>query len=249
MGFGDSLKKWAQSKATEMLTAEGQKREDAAASADSAERQAKSDVGEQLLRTAFPKLGEWSDQQEANRVASEAAKEQERREEIASLPVATVQLTTTGWAVGQWSGPLHLSWEDIAPDEPDPDNPDSDPYVSRPMAWIELFSPDGARPSLGGHELVHWGFQVPGHTGDGTYDLVAIAREREAAGAALTYEEWAMDFADSEDSSFYFYADAGPSSVTVADGGQRLSVTISMSGAIGEQHATAEISRAAPAAG
>ena len=63
-------------------------------------------------------------------------------------------------------------------------------------------------------------------------------------GAALTYEEWAMEFADSDDSSFYFYADAGPSTVTVADDGKQLSVTISMSGAIGEQFATAQINSA-----
>ena len=31
MGFGDSLKKWATSKATELLTADSQKRSDAAA--------------------------------------------------------------------------------------------------------------------------------------------------------------------------------------------------------------------------
>jgi len=112
-----------------------------------------------------------------------------------------------------------------------------------PLAWIELFSEDTARPDLGGHQLVHWGFQIPGYHGDGTYDLVAIAREREAAGAALTYEEWVMDFADTDDSSFYFYAEAGPSTVTVADGGRQLSVSISMSGAIGEQFATAQITR------
>ena len=122
----------------------------------------------------------------------------------------------------------------------------SDPYVSKPMLWFELFAEDTARPDLGGHQLVHWGFQIPGYTGDGTYDLTAIAKEREAAGAALTYEEWVMDFADTDDSSFYFYAEAGPSSVTVADGGKRLSITISMSGAIGELHATAEITRTTP---
>ena len=90
MGFGDSLKKWASSKATEMLTADSGKREGAAASADAAEQQAKSDVGEQLLRTAFPKLGEWADKQDADKSAREQAADQERRDEIASLPLATV---------------------------------------------------------------------------------------------------------------------------------------------------------------
>lgn len=243
MGLGDSLKKWAQSKATEMLTADSEKRDNAAASAEAAEQQAKSDVGEQLLRTAFPKVGEWADQQEADKVARERAAEQERRDEIASLPWATVQLSTTGHFAAQWSGRLHLAWNDVEPDAPDPDYPSTDPYASKPLAWIELFADDDMRPELGGHSLVHWGFQIPGYAGDGTYDLTAIARERDAAGAALTYEEWAFDLADSDDSSFYFYVDAGQSSVTVANGGQRLSVTICMSGALGDLTASAEITR------
>jgi hypothetical protein len=50
-----------------------------------------------------------------------------------------------------------------------------------------------------------------------------------------------MDFANSHDSSFYFYPDAGQSTATVADGGKELSVTVAMSGAIGDLTATAEI--------
>jgi len=239
MGLGDSLKKWATSKATEMLTADGQKRSDAAASADSAEQQAKSDVGEQLLRAAFPKLGEMADKQEATRVSREQAEEQERRDEIASLPLAAVQLSVTGHVTGEWSGQLHWAWNDVSPNEPDA----TDPYADRPLVWFELFSEDTARPDLGGLSLTHWSFQIPGYHGDGTYDLTAIAREREAAGAAPEYLEWAMDFANSDDSSFYFYVDAGQSSVTVSEGGKRLSAVIAMSGALGELTATATITR------
>ena len=119
MGFGDSLKKFAQSKVTELLTADSDKRADAAASAEAAEAQAKNDLGETLLRTAFPKLGEFADKQEANRVAREEAQEQERRDEIAELPVATVQLAVTGHVTAEWSGPLHLAWNDVTPGEPD----------------------------------------------------------------------------------------------------------------------------------
>lgn len=237
MGFGDNLKKWAQSRATELLTADSQKREDAAASAEAAEQQAKSDLGETLLRTAFPKLGEMADRQEANRVAREQAQEQERRDEIAALPTASVQLSVTGHVTAQWSGPLHVAWNDVEPGEPDA----TDPYASRPLAWVELFAEDEQRPDLGGMLLSHWGFQIPGYAGDGTYDITAIAREREAAGAALTYEEWAMDFANADDASFYFYADAGQSSVTVTEGGKHLAVVMAMSGAIGELTATATI--------
>jgi hypothetical protein len=239
MGFGDNLKKWAQSKATEMLTADSDKRADAAASADAAESQAKSDLGETLLRTAFPKLGEMADKQEADRLARQQAEEQERRDEIAALPLATVQLSVTGHVTAQWSGRLHLAWNDVTPSEPD----STDPYADRPMVWVELYSEDGARPDLAGLQLTHWGFQIPGYAGDGTYDLTAIAREREAAGAALTYEEWAMDFANADDASFYFYAESGPSSVTVSEGGRKLALLVGMSGAIGDLTATATISR------
>jgi hypothetical protein len=243
MGLGDLAKKWAKDKATELLSADGGKSQDAGSRADATETQAKQQVGEQLLRTAFPKLGEWQDSQEENRRLADEKADRERREEIAALPVAQVELTVTGWATGAWSGPLHLAWNEVPATPPDPEVPDSDPYAARPLLWVELFAEDDARPSLGGHELVHWGFQVPGWTGDGTYDLTAIARERDAAGAALTYEEWVMDFADHDESSFYFYVDAGASHLTVADGGRRLSVVIAMSGAVGELTATAEITR------
>jgi hypothetical protein len=239
MGFGDSLKKWAQAKATELVTADSGKAADAAATADAAETQAKNDLGETLLRTAFPKLGEFADKQEADKVAREREREQQRREEVAALPLASVQLSVTGHVTDQWFGQLHLSWQDVPPNEPDT----TDPYADRPMAWIELHAEDTARPDLGGMLLTHWGFQIPGYAGDGTYDLTAIGKEREAAGAALTYEECAMDFANADDASFYFYPDAGPSTVTVSEGGKKLSVVIAMSGAIGDLTATAMITR------
>jgi hypothetical protein len=243
MGFGDSLKKWATSKATEILTADGQQRDYAAASADAAESEAKSEVGEQLIRTAFPKLGEWSDKQEADKLAREQARDQQERDRIAALPLATVQLSVTGdYAMGQWNGRLHLAWAQLPVEEPDPEYPSSDPYSAKPGVSVDLFAEDAARPAIGGLAMTHWGFQIPGYTGDGTYDLTAIAKEREPA--ALTYEEWAMDFADADDSSAYFYVDAGQSTVTVADDGKKISATIAMSGARGALTATAEITLA-----
>ena len=239
MGLGDSLKKWATSKATELLTADSTKRDDAAASADAAESQAKSDAGEQLLRAAFPKVGEWADKQEADKSARELAKEQEERDEIAALPLAEVQLSVSGHATGQWSGRLHCAWNDISPNEPDT----TDPYSDKPLVWFELFSEDTARPDLGGLLLRHWGFQLPGYHGDGSYDLTAIAQEREAAGAAPEYLEWAMDFDNSDDASFYFHPGAPQSTVAVTEGGTKLSVVIAMSGARGDLTATATISR------
>lgn len=243
MGLGDMAKKWAKDKATELLSADRGTSEAAGSSADATEAQAKRDVGEQLLRTAFPKLGELADQQEAKQQLAEETRERKRREEIATLPLADVDLTVSGWVNGPWSGPLHLAWNEVAGEEPDPEYPSTDPYAPRPLLWVELFSEDGARPSIEGHEVVHWSFQVPGWTGDGTYDLTAIGKERDAAGAALTYEEWGFEFADTDDSTFYFYPDAGASTVTVSGGGTRLSVRVAMSGAIGDLTASAEITR------
>jgi hypothetical protein len=243
MGLGDSIKKWATSKATEILTADGQQRDYAAASADAAESEAKSEVGEQLIRAAFPKLGEWSDKQEADKLARAEAREQQERDRIAALPRATVQLSVTGdYATGQWAGPLHLAWKDLPVEEPDPEYPSSDPYSTKPGVSLDLYPDDTGRPPIGDLAMTHWGFQIPGYTGDGTYDLTAIAREREPVG--LTYEEWAMDFADADDSSAYFYVDAGQSTVTVADGGKRISATIAMSGARGALTVQAEITLA-----
>jgi hypothetical protein len=243
MGFGDSLKKWATSKATEMLTADSQTRDAAASSADAAEQQAKNDAGEQLIRAAFPKVGEWADKQEADKVAREQAREQKARDEIAALPLAMVELSTSGETTGHWSGQLHLAWKEVAPDAPDPEYPSPDPYATKPLLWIELFAEDTARPVIGNQSLTHWSFKIPGYAGDGTYDLTAIAREQEAAGASPAYEDCGMDFAEADDSSFYFYVDAGQSTVTVSDGGKRLSATIAMTGAAGDLTATAEITR------
>jgi hypothetical protein len=239
MGLGDSLKKWATSKATELVTTDRQKREDAAASGDAVESQARSDLGETLIRAAFPKLGEMADKQKAAQAAREAADEQERRDEIAALPLATVHISVTGPVTAIWEGQLHYAWNDVSPHDPDP----TDPYADKPLLWFELFSEETARPNIGGMMLSHWSFQIPGYHGDGTYDLTAIDREREAAGAALDHLEWAMDFANSDESSFYFYADAGQSTATVSEGGKKLDVVIAMGGAAGDMTATATIER------
>lgn len=243
MGFGDSLRKWAESKATELLTADSDTRADARASADAAQSQAKADLGEKLVRTAFPRLGELADEQEARRVAREAADEQERLDDIAALPVATVELSLSGAVTGQWTGPLALSWEDVEPSDADA----TDPYADRPLAWVSLHAEPAV--AVGGMHLRHWSFQLPGFHGDGSYDLTAIAQEREAAGAAPEYLEWSMDFADYDDAQFFFHAGAQQSTVTVADAGRSLSVVMGLTGSMGEVLATATITRPGPAAG
>ena len=148
MGFGDLAKKWATDKAAELLSANSAKSDAAASRADATESQAKGEATEQLIRAAFPKVGEWQDQQaETKRVKTETA-EREHREKIAGLPVAQVSLTVSGWASGQFSGALHVDCREEAGTVPDPEYTASDPYLPRPLLWVELFSEDGARPSL-----------------------------------------------------------------------------------------------------
>jgi hypothetical protein len=220
-----------------MIPTDRQKRADAGATADAAESQAKGDVAETLFRAAFPKLGEMADKQKAAQAAREQADDQERRDRITALPLATVNISVTGHVTAMWAGQLHCSWEEVEPGEPATD----DPYAARPAVSVELFAEDAARPNLGGLMLSHWGFQVPGYHGDDNYDLNAIAAERDAAG--LSYEDWVIEFANTDDSQFYFYPDAGRSSITVSDGGRQLAVTMAMSGALGDLTAAATITR------
>ena len=208
MGFGDSLKKWAQSKATEMLTADGQKRSERRASADAAEsagqerpRRDAAAHGVPQARRDGRQAGGEQDRPRAGRGAGAP-----RRDRLAPARDRGA-LGERATSTGQWSGQLHWAWNDISPNDPDP----TDPYADKPLVWFELFSEDAEQPDLGGLLLTHWSFQIPGYTGDGTYDLTAIAREREAAGAALEYLEWAMDFANADDASFYFYSERGRS--------------------------------------
>ena len=180
-------KKWAKDKATELLSADSGRSDAAGERADETEREAKSNVGEQLLRTAFPKLGEMADAKEEREQKAESDAERERNEEVLSLPTAQVQLTASGWMTGQWSGQMHYGWNEISGDGLDK------------LLWFELFAAQGEEPVLDGHRVTHWSFQLYGWHGDGTYDLVDLLRQREATGWSTDFLEWAADFADAED--------------------------------------------------
>jgi hypothetical protein len=242
VGLGDLAKQWAKSKATELLSSDSQKAASASSEAEATERQAKSDVGEQLVRSALPGLARWQDKQEENQRQAEEARAQKRRDEIAALPVAQVQMRVTGWAEDAWFGPMHLRWEVITPDEPDPEYVDADPYAYRPSLSVELYPQSGYAVSLSSHQVASWRFQVPGYTGDGSYDLLAIAREREEAGAAPTYEDDYLELGEDTD-YFYCYSDTGPWAVTVSEGEQRMSISMVLTSSIGDMTMTAEITR------
>ncbi|KAA1427783.1 hypothetical protein [Nocardioides antri] len=242
MGLGDLAKQWAKSKATEMLSSDSQKAARASSEADATEREAKDAAGEQLMRTAFPGLAKWKDKQEENQRQAEEDRLQRARDEIAALPVAQVQMRVTGWTEDAWFGPMHLRWEVIPAEEPDPEYPDPDPYAYRPYLSVELHPQAGNAVSLGSHQLAGWRFQVPGYTGAGHYDLLAIAREREAAGAALDYAEEYLEL-DEDTDYFYCYTDTGPWSATVSDDERRMSVSMVLTSSIGDMTMTADIAR------
>src|SRR3954466_9535995 len=140
-----------------MLTADQQKHGYSAAAGDAAETGPQTDLGETLLRTAFPKLGAYADNQMWAAAAREAAADKERRDRIAALPFATLQVSVTGHVTAMWAGRLHCSWQDLEPGEPDP----NDPYADRPTASLELIAEDTARPNIGGLMLTRWAFQLP----------------------------------------------------------------------------------------
>lgn len=177
------------------------------------------------------RLQEMSKQQERTN-PTDAAADRERDAEVRTLPTAQVELTATGWASGRWSGPMHYGWNEISADE-----------HGNKLLWFELFAPAGEEPVLGGHRLRHWSFQIYGWAKDGTYDLAAICRKREAAGWSSDYLEWAMTFTDPDESRFYFTPDVGPAAVTVSERAQRFSVGISARGALGDVTLAAEITR------
>ncbi len=177
------------------------------------------------------KLQDLAEEQKAKQSQKAVQAEQQEQAEIRSLPTAQVQLTASGWMNGQWSGRMHHGWNEISGEGLDK------------LLWFELFAASGEEPVLDGHRLRHWSFQLYGWHGDGTYDLVDLLRRREATGWSTDFLEWGADFADADDMGSYFHSDAGPSSVTVSDGGRRFSVSISTSGAYGDLLLAAEITR------
>jgi hypothetical protein len=179
------------------------------------------------------KLQDLAEDQRSKQSRAETDKVRERDAEIRSLPTAQVQLTASGWATGQWSGQMYVGWNEISADA-----------AGQKLLWFELFAPTGEEAVLDGHRLHHWSFQIYGWHGDGTYDLVAIAKEREATGWSSDYLEWEVAFADSDDSQFFFTSSSKASSVTVSGGGKRFSVSIHAQGAPGDLTLAGEISRA-----
>ena len=201
----------------------------AAASADAAESQARSDLGETLLRTAFPKVGEWADKQEADQRAREAARDEQERAEIAALPLATVQLTATATSPPAGGRATAPGVEGARAGGAGSRLPVPGPLLDAARVSVDLSprtTPRRARrprhDALGVPDP-----RLPPATGPTTSPPSRGSASRgrphlRGVGHGLRERRGLLG---------YFYADAGQSTVTVTDGGTRLSVSIAMSGA------------------
>ena len=155
MGLGDNLKKWAQSKATELLTADsgtrfgrrvlGRRGRGHARRRTSASR---------WCARRSPGSGKLADR--AGGVAGRARggrRPGPSRRDRCAAALARSSLTLTGTVNGVvvrvgclTRGPTSR------PASPDP----TDPYADQPLVWFELFATEGARRSSAGRHLTHW---------------------------------------------------------------------------------------------
>jgi hypothetical protein len=243
-GLGGLARRWLKARTEELVTTDRHARENADAVADQAERQARDEMVEQAVYTALPGLKRMKEQSEQAARDREATRFQERQAELAARPLATVRMAIGGAATDRWQGQLPALVEVLPPAPVGQDDEDGyadpDPYAAEPALHVELAPPAGAEPMIAGAPLRELAFFVPGYAGDGTYDLVASAMARREANAEPDYLDWHLEFVD-DDEGFYFYPDAGPSSVSVTDGGRRIDVAIRLSGARGDLAVRAEI--------
>lgn len=236
-GIGGLAKRWLRSKVKEMTTGDRHERADASVEANRAEHGMKQQVSEEAMLTAFPGLRRMKEQQEAAATERERQREAERVAELQSRPLAAVDLTLTGAVEGSWSGQLPTRVERRAgADEPD----EYDPYAQEAQLRVDLTPLDEHLPVFAGQPFLGWRFVLTGYTGPGTYDLEAVGQARETAGHDLDSTEYDLVLG-SYDEPYYWYPGAGPSTVTVADDGKRLSVAMGFGGASGDLRAVAEI--------
>jgi hypothetical protein len=243
-GLGSMAGRWLKAKAKELTTSDQQERRHADREADLVEHQAQESAAERAFFTALPGLKDMKDRQEAAESDRERARSEQHEAELRSRGLAGVSLRARGVFDGDLVGHLPAVAEVRPPESEDPDaDPDdewADPYATQPTLWVQLASLADQRPEIGGHRLREWTFAVPGFTGDGTYDLVAVHHAREAVNAAPDYLEWVLSVDEAED-DFSFYPDAGPATVTVADGGKALDVTMTLGSSAGDLTLTAAI--------
>ena len=244
-GFGGMAKRWLKAKAKEATTSDRWERQLADQEADAAEREMREKAERGVLHTAFPGLRRIEEQQETARQQAEAERQQRRRAELEARPTAYVHLAFSGVVAGEWSGALPTRIESVPPEPPyDGDDTDyyADPdrYAAEPELRVDVTPFDESRPVIGGCQFHGWRFAVPGYSGPGSYDLVAIGMARREAGTEPDYIDWDMSIGDDDD-PFYFYPDAGPATVTVGEGAGHVTVSMTLGSSGGDITVSAEV--------
>ena len=181
-GLGGLAKKWLQAKAKELTTADRQTRDAAEYEAQETGRQLKNDSIGEAVMTAVPGLRKLRDRQEEHARAAEDARDQRRRDEMASRPVGRLRVVASGSLAGEWTGDVPALLEVVAPAGVDADDArdagSTDPYADRPRLTVDLGPLLEAAPTPGAPGMEGWWFEVAGFHGAGTYDLAAIGMAR-----------------------------------------------------------------------
>jgi hypothetical protein len=238
-GLGGIARRWVKKSLEELTTTDNRTRDRAGAEQEAAEREFKDAAAGEALMTAIPGLRDLRDRQEASAAAAESRREAEHDAEIAARPFAGVGLQVAGAVEGSWSGQLPARVERVPASTPDADELEWNPFAGEASLRVDLTPPDHDVPLVGGQPLRTWTLVVPGYRGPGTYDLQAIAREREGTGGELDPYDHCLVLGH-EDDPFHWYAEV-PGSVDVADDERALVVRLTMGSAGGELTALASI--------
>jgi hypothetical protein len=226
-GFGNIAKKWLKAQADELLTTDHGKRENASATGDEAERDARDKVAEEAIYTAVPGLRTAMTTAETNRQQHQAEQDATADAELRARQMAGVGLSVTGMVTGSWAGNLPCRIERI------PDTSD---------LKVDLTPLPESIPMIGGEPLLAWTFIVLDFTGPKTYDLAAAWQAREAAGASLP-EPWEWMFAiGNTDEAPCWYDGAGASTIEVlGDDCRHVKLHLAHAGPGGDVDVTAEL--------
>ena len=229
--LGGLAKKWLKAQSKELLAKDRHDRAAASAAGNRAEHDLKEKATEEAIYTAVPGLRDFVDKQEAAKVARDAERAQERRDEIAARPLAGVGLSITdahGAVIGSWSGQLPAQVTTEPEHEYDPDT-DTERVTGQALV-VDLTPRDDAVPVIANQPLLGWRFQIPAFTGPGTYDLTAVYQGREDSGNGSDYTEFCFGLGG-WDEPLYWTPYTGSGSVEVGADGKALVVRLTVEGA------------------
>lgn len=236
-GLGKIAGKWLKAKVDELTTTNHHTRDQSAADAEQAEREAQASATESAVFAVAPGLRELQEKQEAAKISREVAAEEERVAELRARPTAGVGLAVSGVFQGEMSTHLPVRAEvqtaDADDEANDPTSEWYDPYAHTTLV-VELTALPFEEPTVGGLPFVEWGFSVPGYAGDGVYDLLAIHEDRDRRSMAPDYTDWLLVIDDPEDPYYFNPWEGAPASVTVSAGGKALDVVMTLTSSGGD---------------